>query len=72
MINLLSFMAYKFNSSFCSVHDRIQITVSISGAINDGMHTQGLLPLYILLAKPLSTVNMEVVLHSYFWLDFFV
>ncbi|PWA76072.1 polycomb protein, VEFS-Box [Artemisia annua] len=38
---------------------RIQISVSISGAINDGMHSQGLLPLYILLAKPLSTVNME-------------
>ncbi|GKB41830.1 hypothetical protein Tco_0886772 [Tanacetum coccineum] len=37
----------------------IQISVSISGAINDGVHTQGLLPLYILLARPLSTVNME-------------
>ncbi|KAI3783830.1 hypothetical protein L1987_42918 [Smallanthus sonchifolius] len=38
---------------------RIQISVSISGAINDGMHTQSLFPLYILLARPLATTNME-------------
>ncbi|KAI3756932.1 hypothetical protein L6452_04464 [Arctium lappa] len=38
---------------------RIQISVSISGAINDGMYTQNLFPLYVLLARPLSTTNME-------------
>ncbi|XP_024970921.1 polycomb group protein EMBRYONIC FLOWER 2-like isoform X2 [Cynara cardunculus var. scolymus] len=38
---------------------RIQISVSISGAINDGMYAQNLFPLYVLLARPLSTTNME-------------
>ncbi|KAJ0588861.1 putative transcription factor C2H2 family [Helianthus annuus] len=39
---------------------RIQISVSISGATNDGTHTQSLFPLYILLSRPLSnTNNME-------------
>ncbi|XP_076915020.1 polycomb group protein EMBRYONIC FLOWER 2-like [Bidens hawaiensis] len=38
---------------------RIQVSVSISGAINDGLHTQNLFPFYIMLARPLSTTNME-------------
>ncbi|XP_076954059.1 polycomb group protein EMBRYONIC FLOWER 2-like [Bidens hawaiensis] len=38
---------------------RIQMSVSISGAINDGLHTQNLFPFYIILARPLSSTNME-------------
>ncbi|KAK9075231.1 hypothetical protein SSX86_003552 [Deinandra increscens subsp. villosa] len=38
---------------------RIQVSISISGTINDGMHTQSLFPMYILLARPLSTTSME-------------
>ncbi|KAJ9546241.1 hypothetical protein OSB04_025948 [Centaurea solstitialis] len=38
---------------------RIQISVSISGAINDGMYAQNFFPLYVLLVRPLSTTNME-------------
>ncbi|XP_076898639.1 polycomb group protein EMBRYONIC FLOWER 2-like [Bidens hawaiensis] len=38
---------------------RIQLSVSISGAVNDGLHTQNLFPFYIILARPLSTTNME-------------
>ncbi|XP_024992027.1 polycomb group protein EMBRYONIC FLOWER 2-like isoform X2 [Cynara cardunculus var. scolymus] len=38
---------------------RIQISVSISGATNDGPQTQSLFPLYILLARLVSTTNVE-------------
>lgn len=38
---------------------RIQISVSISGATNDGLQTHSLFPLYILLARPVSTTNVE-------------
>ncbi|KAM0071105.1 hypothetical protein Hdeb2414_s0001g00021031 [Helianthus debilis subsp. tardiflorus] len=39
---------------------QISVSVSVSGAINDGTYTQSLFPLYILLARPLSnTNNME-------------
>ncbi|KAK9063276.1 hypothetical protein SSX86_017146 [Deinandra increscens subsp. villosa] len=38
---------------------RIQISVSISGATNDGPQTQTLFPLYVLLARPVSTTNVE-------------
>ncbi|KAM7499499.1 hypothetical protein LguiA_023913 [Lonicera macranthoides] len=35
---------------------RIQMTVSLSGAVNDGLQTQSLFPLYILLARPISSI----------------
>ncbi|KVI07599.1 hypothetical protein Ccrd_014044, partial [Cynara cardunculus var. scolymus] len=50
----------KNKRSYASVDSRIQISVSISGAINDGMYAQNLFPLYVLLARPLSTTNMEM------------
>ncbi|XP_021905596.1 polycomb group protein EMBRYONIC FLOWER 2 isoform X2 [Carica papaya] len=33
---------------------RIQMTISLSGTLNEGAHTQGLFPLYILLARLIS------------------
>ncbi|KAJ0764612.1 putative transcription factor C2H2 family [Helianthus annuus] len=38
---------------------RIQISVSVSGATSDGHQTQTLFPLYVLLARPVSTTNVE-------------
>ncbi|XP_071711847.1 polycomb group protein EMBRYONIC FLOWER 2-like isoform X2 [Rutidosis leptorrhynchoides] len=38
---------------------KIQISVSVSGAIDDGMDTQSLFPFYVLLARQLSTANVE-------------
>ncbi|KAD2805336.1 hypothetical protein E3N88_38713 [Mikania micrantha] len=42
-----------------NVLDLIQISVSVSGATNDGLQTQTLFPLYVLLARPVSTTNVE-------------
>ncbi|KAI3769852.1 hypothetical protein L6452_00966 [Arctium lappa] len=36
----------------------VQVSISISGAIG-GLQTQSLFPLYILLARPVSTLNSE-------------
>lgn len=41
---------------------RIQMTISLSGTVNDGSQTQNLFPLYILLARPVS--NIAVAEHS--------
>ncbi|CAH1430756.1 unnamed protein product [Lactuca virosa] len=38
---------------------RVQISVSISGATNDGLQTQSLFPMYMLLARAVSTTNVE-------------
>ncbi|XP_057970843.1 polycomb group protein EMBRYONIC FLOWER 2 isoform X1 [Malania oleifera] len=38
---------------------RIQMTVSLSGTMNDGLQAQGLFPLYILLAKPVSDIEIS-------------
>ncbi|GKA09474.1 hypothetical protein Tco_0688805 [Tanacetum coccineum] len=38
---------------------RIQISVSISGAASDGQQTQSLFPLYVLVARPVSTAKEE-------------
>lgn len=38
---------------------RVQISISINGALGDGLQTQNLFPLYILLARPFSTPNGE-------------
>nr|XP_043614444.1 polycomb group protein EMBRYONIC FLOWER 2-like isoform X3 [Erigeron canadensis] len=38
----------------------IQLSVSVSGTIDDGMRTQNLFPLYILLARTCSTTNVEM------------
>ncbi|XP_071734110.1 polycomb group protein EMBRYONIC FLOWER 2-like isoform X2 [Rutidosis leptorrhynchoides] len=38
---------------------RIELSVSISSATNDGPQTQSLFPLYMLLARPVSTTNVE-------------
>ncbi|KAI7732945.1 hypothetical protein M8C21_011425 [Ambrosia artemisiifolia] len=46
------------DASFASVC-RIQISVSVSGATSDGHQTQTLFPLYVLLARPVSTTNVE-------------
>ncbi|XP_010275448.1 PREDICTED: polycomb group protein EMBRYONIC FLOWER 2 isoform X2 [Nelumbo nucifera] len=35
---------------------RIQMTVSLSGAVNDGVQAHNLLPLYIILARPISDI----------------
>ncbi|XP_059632116.1 polycomb group protein EMBRYONIC FLOWER 2-like isoform X2 [Cornus florida] len=35
---------------------RIQMTISLSGSMNDGVQTQRLFPVYVLLAKPVSSV----------------
>lgn len=41
---------------------RIQMTVSLSGIMNDGLQTQSLFPLYIMLARPVS--GTAIVEHS--------
>lgn len=38
------------------------MTVSLSGAVNDGLRTQSLFPLYILLARPISSIAVAEVL----------
>ncbi|CAI9273918.1 unnamed protein product [Lactuca saligna] len=38
---------------------RVQVSISISGALGDGLQTQNLFPLYILLARPFSAPNGE-------------
>nr|KAJ0190419.1 hypothetical protein LSAT_V11C800393220 [Lactuca sativa] len=40
-------------------HVLVQISVSISGATNDGLQTQSLFPMYMLLARAVSTTNVE-------------
>ncbi|KAI3519607.1 hypothetical protein L1887_08821 [Cichorium endivia] len=45
---------------------RVQVSISISGALGDGLQTQNLFPLYILLARPYSTPNGETQRSSVF------
>lgn len=71
-------MAYIFLKDTClaSAYCRIQMSISISGATNDGLQTQSLFPLYMLLARPVSTTNVEVLLNvlllgeSFYYLTF--
>ncbi|KAM7504599.1 hypothetical protein LguiB_003503 [Lonicera macranthoides] len=54
---------YGIAHQFC-IRTRIQMTVSLSGAVNDGLQTQSLFPLYILLARPISSIAVAEAQHS--------
>ena len=47
------------------VYCRVQISISIYGAINDGMQTQSLFPMYMLLARVVPTTNVKVLLSTF-------